>query len=364
MYFPASTEFVAPCFNRIANETYLSLVTERRFRGVISPDKKELGRFRAITASIVIAIVSRFASKTFKDVRHATNMDLYNDLWLSEMCKTIDQVKNPSLSQVVYLLAELHVAPDHDTDLQMIQANETRHTDKIAWRRGIYSIFPSYLFNMELSPANVQFICSDQSWANVKTRGDGSIRSTMGPGVQRYDIDIGQPSGTANLSDLEIQGDLVPAPSTFGPPELSAPDCPLYLSLGTPMHKIESSLCFVAWIDGAVAGTVGIRDVFYLLAVSNVEPEVCPGHDRSMRFINIKASMWAQNYWEKPQSRQHPIFMPGRGDKCWAIFAAGQSVYVDGRIVFKCPTCAVENYADSIDSPSQRPPGFFVGLLQ
>lgn len=369
VYFPALTEFVAPCFNRIANGTYLSLVTERRFRGIIRPEKKELGRLRAITASIVIAIVSRFAPKTFKIVRHATSMDLYDDLWLSEMCKTIDQVKYPSLSQVVSPLAELHVAPEDDSDLRMTtySASETRNSNKIAWRRGIYSIFPSYLFNMELSPANVQFVCSDQFWANVKTQRDGSIRTTSGPGVQRYDIDIDQPSGIADLSDLERQGDLVPAPSILGPPELSAPDCPLYLSLGSPMHTIESCLCFVAWINGAVAGTVGIRDSFYLLAVSNGEPEVCPGHDRCMQFINIKTSIWAQNYWDKPQSRQHPIFMPVCGDKCWAIFAAGQLVHEDGRIVFKCPTCAVENYRsrlpDSMESPGQGPRGCFIGLL-
>lgn len=79
VYFPACAELVAPCFKRIANETYINLITERRFRGMMSPDKKELGRFRAITASVVIAVVSRFAPNTFKKVRHATDIDLHDE---------------------------------------------------------------------------------------------------------------------------------------------------------------------------------------------------------------------------------------------------------------------------------------------
>ena len=371
VYFPASAELVAPCFNRIANENYLNLITERRFRGIINPGKKELGRFRAITASVVIAVVSRFAPKTFKTVRHATDMDLHDDQWLSDMCKTLDQVKNPSLSQVVQLLAELHVAPNDGAKQEMtrISGSESRKMDKIAWRRSIYSVLPSFLFqfHMDFSPENVQFVCSDQSWANVKTEQDGSIRTTIGPGVQRYEIDISQPVRTTDSSDLEIQRDPMSAHSTLGPPKPSAPDCPLYLSLGTPVHTIDSSLCFVAWIDGEVAGTVGIRDVFYLLVVSNVEPQVCPGHDHPMQFINIKTSIWAKNYWEKPQSRQHPIFMPARGDKCWALFAAGQMVFQAGRIVFRCPICAVENYKcsmpESLQSPGRDPRGCFIGLV-
>ena len=370
VYFPALAEFVAPCFNRIANEAYLGLITERRFRNVIKPDAKELGRFRAITASVVIAIVSCFAPKTFKNVRHATMMDLYDCHWLSDKCKTLDQVKNPSLAQVVHLLAELHVAPEHGTELGMstILSDNIRKSNIIAWRRSIYSIVPSFLFNMELYPESVQFVCSDQFWANVKTREDGSILSSMWPGYQRYEMDIEQPSGNANSSDLERQGEPTSARPTFGPAELSAPDRLLYLSIGTPMHTTGSTLCFIAWIDGSVAGTVGIHDIFYLLAVSNVEPEVCKGHDQPVRFINIKTSLWAQDYWEKPQSRQHPIFMPVCGDKCWAIFAAGQVVHMDGRIVSRCPTCAVENYRSSMPESAQNPGqdlrGFFVGLLK
>ncbi|MCJ1360728.1 MAG: hypothetical protein MMC33_010737 [Icmadophila ericetorum] len=274
VYFPALAEFVAPCFNRIANETYLSLI---RFRDVIKPDKKELGRFRAITASIIIAIISRFAPKTFKNVRHATNMNLYDNEWLSDMCKALDQVKNPSLSQVVCLLAELHVAPDDSTGSGMttIWSSGNRNSSTIAWRRSIYSFAPSFLFHMELSPANAQFVCSDQFLANVKTRENGSILSTMGPGVQRYDIDIDQPFGSTDLLDLERQGDPMSAPLTLGPPEPSAPDCFLYLTLGTPKHTISSCWNYsfsgcettICWANGPCFGKlfqhVGMRSSYY-----------------------------------------------------------------------------------------------------
>ena len=146
VYLPALAEFVAPCFNRVANEAYLGLITERRFRGVIKTDTKKLGRFRAITASVVIAIVSRFAPKTFKNVRHATMMDLYDSEWLSTICKTLDQVENPSLAQVVHLLAELHVCPEHGPELGMstILSDDIRRSNAIAWRRSIYSVVPSF----------------------------------------------------------------------------------------------------------------------------------------------------------------------------------------------------------------------------
>ena len=373
LHFPETAEVVAPCFSRVASETYLDLIRRRQVDKQIRHDSKELGRFRATNASIVIAIISRFAPSTFASTRHATDLDLYDKFWLSDMCEFLDQVKKPSYGEIVYALAQIHIGPalegvDENMGLSFtkLSSRANKRQNAIAWREGMYSVVPSLLLRQDLSPENIELVCLDHFWANVRTRQDGSIYSSLGPGVQRYDVNISASSSSTDISSLERQGHRTSRDPLLGLPEASAADRPLYLCLGTPMHTDSSDeLCYVAWINGSVAGTVGITQVLAKLLASNVEPEVCPGHDVTPHFINIRTSMWAQKYWEKPQSTQHPILVSARGDTGWAKFAAGQ--VHDGRIVFRCPTCAFENYnrarSSENDSDDPYPQGCFIALM-
>lgn len=75
IYFPHTAESIAPCFNRIAKPKYLNCV-KGRSRNEMRPNETELARFRAITASVAISIISRFALGTFKTAHHATRLRL------------------------------------------------------------------------------------------------------------------------------------------------------------------------------------------------------------------------------------------------------------------------------------------------
>ena len=374
LYFPESAEVVAPCFNRIASETYLNLVTKRQVNQELRHDSKELGRLRATNASVVISIISRFAPDTFASTRHATDLDLFDQEWLSEMCEFLDRVKNPSLPEVVYMLAGMHVGPLERTaepigvSFEKLSSRGYKNSKIVAWRDGMYSVLPSFLLQQDLRPDRIRFVCLDQFWANVITRDDGSITSSYGPGMQRYEVNISESPIDTDISALERQENKNSKDYRLGSSEASAPDRQLYLCLGTPMHIDNSSeVCYVAWVNGSVAGTVSIADVFFVLVASNVEPELCPGHDADPPFINIRTSTWVQNYWDKPQSKQHPILVSARGDTCWAIFAAGQIANQDGRIVFRCPTCAFQNYdrARALENDSDDPnaQGCFIALM-
>ena len=358
IYFSHTAEFIAPCYDRIAKQKYLNCV-KGKSRKLMQPNETKLGRFRAITASVAISIISRFAPGTFKTAHHATLLNLSQPGWLSSVCSVLDLDDSFRVPTVVALLASVHVGVYVAHRRESIPA---AGTDVIAWRNGIYSVIPSLLLDMKLSPETFEFVCLDHFWANVKARENGSIQSSNTPDVQRYELDT---DPLCNTTDLASSERLVKP--YIGLPELSAPDSPLYLSLGTPLHYGESHLCFMGWFGGSIAGTVGVMDVLKAVLMSRVEPEICPGHvGGPKQVVNVKTSIWAQEPYSKPIDRQYPVYVPVGGDHCWAIFVAGQMVNQGGRIVFRCPTCADENYKSPLPdgSGSDNRPRCFVGFCE
>lgn len=361
IHFSECAEFVAPCYDRIANEQYLNRVRGKS-KNLMKPKAsyKELARFRAITASIVISIVSRFAPTSFKLVHHAIELDLSQTDWLSMMCNFIDRAEGSSssissikLCEAVLALAIVHAGYVHGGVHLGIQ---DFNNYIIAWRNGIYGVVPALLLNMSVLKEELPLVCIDYFWANVKVREDGSIRAAIAPGVEQHELDI-EPTDS-NLSTLQR----LDKPQV-GDPERSAPDLPLYLSLGTPLHHGEPDLCFTAWLHGSIAGTVGILDVLEALLISRVEPSQCPGHDKASQVVNIKTSIWSADVYSKPVTKDYPIFLPVSEDHCWALFLAGQT-YERGRIVYRCVGCAAENFQvlHELDSGSDLA-AVFIGFL-
>lgn len=361
IYFSHIAERVAPCFSCIAKQKYLNCVRGRSSKAMQS-DEKQLGRFRAITASVAISIISRFASGTFKTAHHATQLNLSHPEWLSTLCKSLDLDDSFPMPTVVSLLASVHAG------ISRLDKMPAAGTEIIAWRNGIYSVVPSLLVDMKASPESPQLVCLDRFWANVSTERDGSIKSSNTEEIQRYEI---SPEELFSHSDLSSAERL--AKPYLGPPDLSAPDCPLYLSLGTPLHYGDPHLCFIGWFQGSVVGAVGITDALKAILMSRVEPDICPGHEGGPKqVLNVKTSVWAREPLSKPIHRQHSVFVPVAGDHCWTIFTAGQTVNQGVRIVFRCPTCADEKYERQVpddSSPDGRPnhdsrPLCFVGFYE
>ena len=166
-------------------------MTESQTRGILKhnmkPNKKELARFRAITASIIIAIVSRFAPISFRNAHHTTMLDISSPDWLDIMCKLIDNGGSVGfsipLNPLVEALASVYTAHDPEK-------GERTNPRVIAWRNGIYGIVPSVLLNMKVSADRFDLVCIDYFWANVKVREDGSIRTGFHPTVDRHEIDL------------------------------------------------------------------------------------------------------------------------------------------------------------------------------
>ena len=357
IYFGHNAEAIAPCFNRIANKKYLNSVKGRSGK-LMQPDETKLGRFRALNASVAISITSRFTPGSFKTTHHATMLNLSQQEWLSTVCSVIDLDDAFPIPTVVALLASVHTSFYAAERRNSIPAAST---DIIAWRNGIYSVIPSLLLDIKLTPNHFESVCLDYFWANVKANENGSIQFSNTAPLQRHEIDSDQMITSTELSSLERL-----AEPYLGQPDMSAPDCPLYLSLGTPLHYGDTHLCFTGWLQGSIAGTEGVSDVLKAMLMSRVEPEVCPGHDDgSKQVMNIKTSIWARKPHSKPIDKEHPVFVPVLGDHCWATFVAGQMVNQGGRIVFRCPTCADQNFNDQMPNQpgcDDGRPRCFIGL--
>ncbi|CAF9942734.1 hypothetical protein IMSHALPRED_004609 [Imshaugia aleurites] len=358
IHFSECAEFVAPCYDRIANEQYLDRVRGKSKKLTNSKAKwKELARFRAITASIVISIVSRFAPTSFKHVHHATTLDISSSDWLSMMCKVVDRVgsSDPSIKlyEAVVALAIVHAAyePPLDKDIQQL------HKSIVAWRNGIFGVVPALLLDMNVLEEGLPLVCIDYFWANVSVLEDGSILSAHVADVEHHFLDM--ESTDSNLSSLQRLDE-----PRVGDPECSAPDLPVYLSLSTPMDDGDPHLCFTAWLRGTIAGTVGILEVLKTLLASRVEPARCPGHDKAAQVVNVKTSTWSADLYSKPRTKDFPIFLPVSEDNCWALFLAGQTCNFKGRVVYRCVACAVENFQSTYTLHSgSDPAAVFIGLL-
>ncbi|KAL8708587.1 MAG: hypothetical protein Q9220_006523 [cf. Caloplaca sp. 1 TL-2023] len=351
IHFPICAESIAPCYARIANEHYLNMIRPN-VRGQVKIGRSELARFRTITATIAISIASRLAPDSFKNVSHATVMELDDESWVSNICKVLDNHMGTGsqlqLQLAIVILASVHAAHE-PIDIEKV------NTKIVGWRNGIYGIVPDLLLTMAMDSPSMHLVCIDYFWANVRVREDGSIRSSQTPDLQTYDKD---PIGKT----MALQKPNEPG---LGQAVRNTPDLPLHLSLGAPLYHGEPDLCFIGRIGGSVAGTVGILDVLRALLFSDAEPQTCPGHSYPKEVWNATTSAWAQHLFRKPISWLHPTFVPVEGDHCWAIFLAGQTAtQYNGRTVFRCVDCAVENFAPAyrLTSGKERP-GVYIGLF-
>ena len=161
IYFPLVAEFVAPCYERVASESYLDRI-KAHLNGSITPERRELARFRGVTVAIMIAIAGRLAPRTFTTTRHCIALNLYDDLWLSETCRFFDRSVAPTAGMefglAVILLAKIHCAQEPEN---MKSLGARSGGNRVAWRNGIYGIVPSLLFDMSANKAECELVCID-----------------------------------------------------------------------------------------------------------------------------------------------------------------------------------------------------------
>jgi hypothetical protein len=344
IYFPKCADFVAACYASFDTAASLEAITSNVDAELLDDVgiPEELVHFRVVTASVAISIASRLAPKDFATVRHSAQLDLCFPLWLKQVCKVIDQAQGGTveLHKAIGVLAAVHVGLNPGS----IEASDKNN---IAWREGIYAIVPSLLLTMDLNEDVLQLQCIDRFWANVKVRRDGSIGSDMASAALYRTQTVEAESVRADASSALQRLDQ----PWLGPPESAAPDLALYLSIGTPQRFGGTDLCFIARVEGAIAGTAGVADVLRTLLLSRTvgasdqqqqqQQQQCPVHTApsALQVLNVKPSWWARDRYAKPVAKRNYTYISVKDDPCWAIILAGQTAFLRGRVIFGCVEC-------------------------
>ena len=76
-------------------------------------------------------------------------------------------------------------------------------------------------------------------------------------------------------------------------------------------------------------------------------------HIYLVQVLNVKASWWARDQYVKPVSKHVYTYVSVKDNPCWAIFLAGQTAFLRGKVVFGCVECI---------SPETLSPGVIMGF--
>jgi hypothetical protein len=335
IYFPRSGHLLAPCFRRIASDELLEQLRDGFKEGETVWTKNlspELMRFRAVTACIVISVISRLAPDTFGTTQHKISIRLVSETWLELVCLEVDRFASGriGLGPAVLLLASIHAGREpYD------EKHKEKAKNATGYRDGSFSVLPKLLEKMEPCTASVGLSCSDRFFANLAVSDDGQIDDCQSPGLFS---DLSTPISTIEEGSSSVQS---LQKSWTGRPHISTPDRPLYLSLERVPFGNSTHIGFTGRIDGSVVGRTSIRDVLWTLLRSSEVAKSC-SHDSSDGCVqNMKASQWVlEPRSRKPVGlRETPIYIPVKGDKCWTLFLAGHARSLNGVVMYRCVEC-------------------------
>ncbi|CAN9363464.1 unnamed protein product [Alternaria alternata] len=390
--FPESADRIAPFYEEIANEKYLNIpklyaqTKNNRFESNKSPASRELQRFKALTASICISILSQAAGEGFASLKHSTLLDLTQWTHLTALCTQVDAFIQGGcpMSRVITAIAMIHCAADigqifTGTDrpfLPTVDPEAASMSTVIGWRNGKYTVLPALLHSMErpLERAVLGLRCTDSFIANLPTQQDGTIRCPNGlSGVIMFDPD---PSITAINHSLDSDPEKAQTAMEtdkdvfFGRPSPANADEPLYISLERPSYAFgEPCVSLCGRVGGDSLGHVSIQDVLTTLAQSwsdsrGNDYKFCtpgtPHEDRGTDHVdlvpahqvfNMAASRYCRKLERAPRDNangeaKHNIYVQVNNDTPWAIFLAGQSP-LHNRLTFHCIQCAVHTGDES-----------------
>ena len=345
IHFPCLAEHLACCYEGIADERTLDAVLETTPDRTKNREKKHFGnqvsRFRAITASILLAVTSHLAGKNYETLQHVTILTMDRFDGISQVAKMIDASLSTyiNFSVAARLIAVFHCGIDCFTF--------TRDSPRtVGWRSGIYTVMPALYFERDPSSRALGLCCKDEFFGNIPVHDDGRI------------VDI-PPQGI--MEDEEVTEELIKSTrgsSTgqihIGHPIKSLPDVPLYLSVERRYNSPESSLCLCARINGELIRTVSVLKVIRTIARSLQVPPSCPSHTAPYQALNVAPSLWAKcSRCYKPSGSPHHTYIPVKDDRCWALFLAGE--HKDWVTISRgCFDCAVDVFAQQIDRSSGR----------
>jgi hypothetical protein len=119
------------------------------------------------------------------------------------------------------------------------------------------------LFDLErpLTKQALGLRCVTEFIANIPTRRNGAIRSSIGTGVSLKHSDVFIKDVVIEDEDIENQQVYAQSarPTVLGPPRVTEPDKPLYLNLERPYVRAgEAGVALCGRLDGELLGYIAI----------------------------------------------------------------------------------------------------------
>lgn len=236
IHFAHLAEHLASLYEDIADEKTLDAVLNMPADAVNAKRKDDsrdrVTRFRATTASILLAITSRLAGRDYETLQHMTSLTMDNFEGISQVAKTVDAAlaSSISFSLAARLIAVFHCGIDYTTYTR-------NYPQTIGWRSGIYTVMPALFFERAPNSRALGFRCKDEFFGNIPVHEEGRIIDITPPGI---------------MEDEEVTQKLLKSirRSTtpqifFGLPRKAPPDVPLYLSIERRCNSADSSLCLL-----------------------------------------------------------------------------------------------------------------------
>jgi hypothetical protein len=363
VYFAEVAALLAPYYESIASPDVVRIASTQQDR-----DDRTLGftsalvKFRTITASIILSVVTNIAGKDFESLHHASSLSLHTPKIMRNTCTEVAKLLKGGLSfpRVATLIAYLHCGTNAPLAPDVMQDEEAHYSDAdiVGWRNGRHAVLPSLLFTMSAgpSPSALGFRCTDNFIGNIPVYPDGSIKSN------KHSRLIGSFENLEPLHNLSKQSQgadtgeqlaQINHKVSLGQPIKSSPDVALHLTLERPLDRAYPDLSLCGRVNGDPIGTVGLLALLQNLIQSGCaeitneslmgDPEPCTRmHSQTIQLFNVSPSVWAQSVRKPTGGTEYHTYIPVLNDAAWSLFLLGES---EVRVVLRgCAICIAEDW--------------------
>lgn len=332
--FRKSADLLAPYYLGIADRDLKQIQETELDSDFCAELPESVYNHRALTACIVVSVISRLAGDDFAKSRHACKMFLGDPVWLAHMAGLVDELLSRpgrlELWKAVGMVAVIHAAASFET---IDPQSDIDYSRLIGWRYSRYSVLPRLLTVWRPEETALGIYCFDTFWANAVVGRDGSVLDAE---PQRMTMD--DAVAKAYVSD---PGAIVPYNTFVGPASISFAEDEIYLNIERISRLSGPALGFCGRVDGRSVGFVSITQVLRVLAHSLEIHKYCPGHTQSATAYNVKTREWCLHRLNKPGSPGVVSLVSAKDDLLWTLFLAGHSGFeLEGRICFGCFDCA------------------------
>lgn len=390
--FTDVAEEVAIYYDRIATPEYLEAAKKLcRSCGQVLQYPRAFQRFLTVSASICMAVLGKVAGEGFWKLKHSSMLDFSVVDELHWLCREVSAILagGTFMSRSIGAISTIHCGVDiprygitnSNTGAKdgLMDERDT-HSVMIGWRKGRYVVLPNLLFSMSepLEKSILGLRCADEFIANLSTRKNGSIHSTIGlPGVTRFSSNLFPSTFSSENSQADEERALTSTMAEYhqvvlGPASRRGPECPLYINIERSPYDMQCSgepeLSLCGRMNGEPLGHVGIHDVLSTLALSWSDAEGYPyklcRDDSTHRSINesigrtddppirpaeLVYNMSVGTFCSEPGVT--PRCQPSKGNSChhvyvqvanssaWALFLAGMDK-THSRVCFSCTRCS------------------------